>query len=272
MHTARLGQQWGCIVDTGITGRKAIVCASSRGLGKACALALANEGCEVVINGRHADTLSEVAEAVYQATGLRPVQVVADLNSHVGREALLAACPEPDILITNNGGPAPGRLQDWDLECWQKALEANMLSAVLLIQQVVEGMRARGFGRIVNITSAMVKSPRLPMGLSTAARAGLTAFSKALSVEVIRDNVTINNVLPERIATDRLAYMTGELARHKGISLDEARAEMLKPVPARRFGTPEEFAAACTFLCSAQAGYITGQNLQLDGGAYTGLI
>lgn len=147
-----------------------------------------------------------------------------------------------------------------------------MLSAILLIQAVIEGMRERRFGRIVNITSAMVKSPRLPMGLSTAARAGLTAFSKALSAEVIRDNVTVNNLLPERIATDRLAYMTGQLAKHRNISLEEARAEMLRPVPARRFGTPEEFAAACTFLCAAQAGYITGQNLQLDGGAYTGLI
>ncbi len=147
-----------------------------------------------------------------------------------------------------------------------------MLSAVLLIQHTVNGMRARKFGRIVNITSAMVKSPRLPMGLSTAARAGLTAFSKALSVDAIRDNVTINNILPERIETDRLIYMTNQLAKHKGISLEEARSEMLKPVPARRFGTPQEFAMACVFLCSSQSGYISGQNLQLDGGAYSGLI
>ncbi|WP_150304363.1 SDR family oxidoreductase [Pseudomonas saliphila] len=259
-------------MDLDITGRKAIVCASSRGLGKACAMALAAEGCEVFINGRDAVSLNEAAMAIRDSTGLEVVQVVADLNASAGRDALLAACPAPDILITNNGGPAPGKFQDWDLDCWQQALEANMLSAILLIQAVVEGMRERRFGRIVNITSAMVKSPRLPMGLSTAARAGLTAFSKALSVEVIRDNVTINNLLPERIATDRLAYMTGQLAKYRNISLEEARAEMLRPVPARRFGTPEEFAAACAFLCAAQAGYITGQNLQLDGGAYTGLI
>ncbi len=259
-------------MNLNINGRKAIVCASSRGLGKACAMALAAEGCEVFINGRDATSLKEAAMAIRDSTGLEVVQVVADLNTRAGREALLAACPDPDILVTNNGGPPPGNFQDWDLECWQQALEANMLSAVLLIQAVVEGMRERRFGRIVNITSAMVKSPRLPMGLSTAARAGLTAFSKALSVKVIRDNVTVNNLLPERIATDRLAFMTGQLAKHRGISQEEARAEMLRPVPARRFGTPDEFAAACAFLCAAQAGYITGQNLQLDGGAYTGLI
>lgn len=259
-------------MNLNINGRKAIVCASSRGLGKACAMALAAEGCEVFINGRDATSLKEAAMGICDSTGLEVVQVVADLNTRTGREALLAACPAPDILVTNNGGPPPGKFQDWDLECWQQALEANMLSAVLLIQAVIEGMRERRFGRIVNITSAMVKSPRLPMGLSTAARAGLTAFSKALSAEVIRDNVTVNNLLPERIATDRLAYMTGQLAKHRNISLEEARAEMLRPVPARRFGTPEEFAAACAFLCAAQAGYITGQNLQLDGGAYTGLI
>ena len=259
-------------MDLNIANRKALVCASSRGLGRACAIALAAEGCEVFINGRDPGSLNEAAMAIRDCTGREVVQVVADLNTSVGREKLLAACPAPDILVTNNGGPAPGKFQDWDLECWQQALEANMLSAILLIQAVVDGMRERRFGRIVNITSAMVKSPRLPMGLSTAARAGLTAFSKALSVEVIRDNVTINNLLPERIATDRLNYMTGQLAKHRSISLEEARAEMLRPVPARRFGTPEELAMACAFLCSAQAGYVTGQNLQLDGGAYSGLI
>lgn len=259
-------------MDLGIAGRTALVCASSRGLGKACALALAQEGCEVWINGRDPLTLEQAAQDILRDSGHLPRTVVADLSSAAGRATLLAACPVVDILVTNNGGPEPGRLEDWDHEVWLAAIEANMLSGILLIQAVVGGMRARGFGRIVNITSAMVKSPRLPLGLSTAARAGLTAFCKALSVEVARDNVTLNNLLPERIETDRLRYMTEQLARHRQLSLEQARVEMLKPIAARRFGQPSELAAACAFLCSAQAGYITGQNLQIDGGSYSGLI
>ncbi|GLK91102.1 SDR family oxidoreductase [Pseudomonas turukhanskensis] len=259
-------------MDLGIRGRAAVVCASSRGLGKACAVALAEEGCEVVINGRDPATLALVAQEVLQVSGYLPRTVVADLSTEAGRARLLAACPVVDILVTNNGGPEPGRLEDWDHAAWLAALEANMLSAILLIQAVVGGMRERRFGRIVNITSAMVKSPRLPMGLSTAARAGLTAFSKALATEVARDNVTLNNLLPERIETDRLRYMTEQVAKQRTLSLEQARLEMLKPIPARRFGQPEEFAAACVFLCSAQAGYITGQNLQVDGGSYAGLV
>jgi len=241
-------------------------------LGKACAVALAEEGCEVVINGRDPATLALAAQEVLQVSGYLPRTVVADLSTEAGRATLLAACPVVDILITNNGGPEPGRLEDWDHAVWLAALEANMLSAILLIQAVVGGMRERRFGRIVNITSAMVKSPRLPMGLSTAARAGLTAFSKALATEVARDNVTLNNLLPERIETDRLRYMTEQVAKQRKLALEQARLEMLKPIPARRFGQPEEFAAACAFLCSAQAGYITGQNLQVDGGSYAGLL
>lgn len=259
-------------MDLGIAGRSAVVCASSRGLGKACALALAQEGCEVLINGRDAVTLAQTAQDILRSTGRLPRTVVADLSTTGGREALVAACPDVDILVTNNGGPEPGRFEDWDHAAWQAAIEANMLSGILLIQAVVGGMRARGFGRIVNITSAMVKSPRLPLGLSTAARAGLTAFSKALSMEVVRDNVTINNLLPERIETDRLRYMTEQVAKHRQLDMKQARAEMLRPIAARRFGLPSELAAACAFLCSAQAGYITGQNLQVDGGSYTGLL
>lgn len=259
-------------MNLGLDGRKAIVCASSRGLGKACAIALGSEGCELVINGRDARQLEATAEDIEAMTGRRPTTVVADLSTDAGRILLLAACPEPDILVTNNGGPKPGRLDNWDHAAWLHALEANMLSAILLIQSVVGGMRARRFGRIVNITSAMVKAPRLPLGLSTAARAGLTAFSKALSVETVRDNVTINNLLPERIETDRLHYMIDSLARARGVDQEAARAEMLRPVAAGRFGRPEEFSAACAFLCSAQAGYISGQNLQIDGGSYEGLI
>ncbi|MEX5683427.1 MULTISPECIES: SDR family oxidoreductase [Pseudomonas] len=259
-------------MDLGIGGRIAVVCASSRGLGKACALALAQEGCEVLINGRNAETLAQTAQEILRRTGRLPRTVVADLSTAAGRTTLLAACPVVDILVTNNGGPEPGRLEDWDHAAWLAAIEANMLSGILLIQALVGGMRTRGFGRIVNITSAMVKSPRLPLGLSTAARAGLTAFCKALSVEVARDNVTINNLLPERIETDRLRFMTEQLAKHRQLSVEQARVEMLKPIAARRFGQPSELAAACAFLCSAQAGYITGQNLQIDGGSYSGLI
>jgi 3-oxoacyl-[acyl-carrier protein] reductase len=259
-------------MDLGIGGRIAVVCASSRGLGKACALALAQEGCEVLINGRDAESLAHTAQDILRSTGRLPRTVVADLSTAAGRQALLATCPVVDILVTNNGGPEPGRLEDWDHAAWLAAIEANMLSGILLIQAVVGGMRERGFGRIVNITSAMVKSPRLSLGLSTAARAGLTAFCKALSVEVARDNVTINNLLPERIETERLRFMTEQLAKHRRLSVEQARVEMLKPIAARRFGQPSEFAAACAFLCSAQAGYITGQNLQVDGGSYSGLI
>ena len=259
-------------MDLGLAGRKAIVCASSRGLGKACATALAREGAEVVINGRDASTLASTADEIEASTGLRPIAVQADLCTEAGRAALLAGCPEPDILINNNGGPAPGRMEDWDHAAWLAAIEANMLAPILLIQAVVPSMRARRFGRIVNITSAMVKSPKLPMGLSTTARTGLTAFTKALSREAARDNVTLNNLLPERIDTDRLKYMTEQLAKTRGISLEAARTEMARPIAARRFGTAEEFADACAFLCAAQAGYISGQNLQIDGGSYEGLF
>ena len=259
-------------MDLGLNDRTAIVCASSRGLGFASAMVLAREGCKVVINGRDAARLDEAAEAIAAEAGRRPVTVVADVGSIEGRAAILAAAPEADILITNNGGPTPGRFADWDEAAWLAAVEANMLAPIMLIRAVIPGMRARRFGRIVNVTSAMVKSPQLPMGLSTASRSGLTALAKALSREVARDNVTINNLLPERIETARLRAMTERVAHHRGISFEDARAEMLKPVPARRFGTPEEFGQTCAFLCSAQAGYITGQNLQIDGGSYEGLI
>lgn len=259
-------------MDLGIKGRKAIVCASSRGLGKACAVALAREGCHVVINGRDEHRLEQAAADIFDQTGHRPLSVAADITSESGRSTLLAACAEPDILVNNNAGPAPGRLEDWDHAAWLAATEANMLAPILLIRSVLPGMRARHFGRIVNITSAMVKSPRAAMGLSTAPRAGLTAFCKGLSREVARDNVTINNLLPERFDTDRLRYMTEQVMRRKQISFEQARAEMSKSIPAGRFGQPSEFADACVFLCSAQVGYLSGQNLQLDGGSYEGLI
>lgn len=259
-------------MELGINGRVAIICASSQGLGRACAMALAREGCLIVINGRDQTRLTEAQALIELKTGQRPIAVVADVTTIEGRKQLLAAAPEADILITNNGGPTPGRFTDWDEAAWLAAIEANMLAPIMLIKALVPGMRSRRFGRVVNITSAMVKSPQLPMGLSTAARSGLTALAKALSREAAKDNVTINNLLPERIETARLKSMIERVASHRKISLEEARAEMLKPVPAGRFGTAEEFADACAFLCSSQAGYITGQNLQVDGGGYEGLI
>jgi 3-oxoacyl-[acyl-carrier protein] reductase len=259
-------------MDLGIQGRKALVCASSQGLGLACALALAQEGCEVFINGRQADKLEAAAQGLRTATGARIHTVVADLNTDAGRSALLAACPEPDILINNNAGPPPGQLSDWDHEAWSGALERNLIAAALLMRAVLPGMRARRFGRVVNITSAMVKTPHAAMGLSTAARAGLTALSKALAREVIIDNVTINNLLPERFDTPRQQFMAERMMKQDGIDLAEARARIAATLPAQRMGQPAEFGAACVFLCAATSGFMTGQNLQLDGGAYAGLV
>lgn len=259
-------------MDLGLTGRKAIVCASSRGLGRACASALAAEGVAVVINGRDAERLAATAEELRAASGVSITAVVADLNTESGRAALLAACPEPDILVNNNGGPPPGRFEDWDHAAWLAGLEANLLAPVMMIRGVIGGMRARRFGRIVNITSAMVKAPHSLMGLSTAARSALTAVCKGLSREVAADNVTINNLLPERIDTDRQRFMAELRSTMGGITLEEAYAEIAASIAAGRLGTPEEFGAACAFLCSARAGYVSGQNLQLDGGTYPGLL
>ncbi len=259
-------------MDLGIRGRKAIVAASSSGLGLACATALAREGCDLVLNGRDPARLDVARTAIARATGARVAAVAADIDTAPGRAALVAACPDADILVNNNAGPPPGQLSDWDEAAWQAALQANLLAPVLLIRALLPGMRARRFGRIVNITSAMVKSPRPAMALSTTARAGLTAFSKAMSLEAAADNVTLNNLLPERIDTPRQQFMAERMVRAQGIDLQQARARIAAGIAARRFGTPEEFADACAFLCSAQAGYISGQNLQLDGGSYPGLI
>ncbi len=262
-------------MDLGIRGRKALVCASSQGLGFACALALAREGCEVTINGRDEARLARAAQALRhatEATGATVHTVVADLNTEAGRAALLAACPAPDILVNNNAGPPPGQLADWSHDALLGALEANLIAGVLLIRAVLPGMRERRFGRIVNITSAMVKTPHAAMGLSTAARTGLTAISKALAREAVIDNVTLNQLLPERIDTPRQAFMAQRLMQQQGIGLEAARQQIVDTIPARRMGRPEEFGDACAFLCGANAGYITGQNLQLDGGAYAGLV
>jgi len=258
-------------MDLGLSSRRALVCASSSGLGLACAAALAREGCVVWINGRDAQRL-EQARVRLAAGGAAVHAVAADLVTPAGRDTLLAACPEPDILVNNNAGPPPGELTDWDHAAWIAALEANLLAPLLLVQAVLPGMRARRFGRIVNITSAMVKSPRATMALSTTARTGLTAFCKAMSFEAAADNVTLNNLLPERIDTPRQQQMAQRMMQREGIDLDEARRRIAMTIAARRMGRPEEFGDACAFLCSAQAGYISGQNLQLDGGSYAGLI
>jgi 3-oxoacyl-[acyl-carrier protein] reductase len=259
-------------MDLGIQGRTALVCASSQGLGFACALALAQEGCKVIINARNGERLQAAAAELLRLTGAQVTAIQADINTEAGRKTLLAACPEPDILVNNNAGPPPGELADWDHAAWMGALESNLLSAALLIRDVMPGMRARKFGRIVNITSAMVKSPHPAMGLSTAARAGLTALSKALSRESIIDNVTINNLLPERFDTPRQEFMAQRLMREQQISHEMARQQIADTLPAKRFGDPAEFGAACAYLCSRQSGFMTGQNLQLDGGAYMGLV
>ena len=259
-------------MDLGLGGRKAILCASSRGLGKACALALAREGCSVVINGLDADRLALAAQEIREATGAQVTPVRADINTEEGRAALIAACPDADILVNNNSGPPPGKLQDWDHAQWLQAVEANMLAPIFMMKAVLPGMQARKFGRIVNITSAMVKSPRAHMGLSTSCRTALTALAKAVSRDVAVDNVTINNLLPERIDTDRQKFMAERMMKLDNITREEARRRMAESLPARRLGTPEEFGDACAYLCSAQAGFITGQNLQLDGGGYNGLI
>ena len=259
-------------METGIAGRTALVCASSKGLGLACATALAREGARVVVTGRAAARLDETAAAIRAETGADVTAVVADLNTEDGRAALVAACPDPDLLVTNNGGPMPARFEDCDHSMWLGALEQNLLAPALVIRAVIGGMRARRFGRIVNITSAMVKAPHPLMGLSTAARSALTAVCKSLSREVARDNVTINNLLPERIDTDRQRFMAGLQAAGRGITVEQAYEEIAASIAANRLGTPEEFAAACVYLCSAQAGFVSGQNLSVDGGTFPGLL
>jgi 3-oxoacyl-[acyl-carrier protein] reductase len=259
-------------MDLGITGKKALVCASSRGLGLACATALAREGCEVYINGRNADALAEAAAAIEAQSGRRPQVVVADLDTEEGRAAIVAACPEPDILVNNNAGPEPGKIADWSRQDWLHAVEANLLAPVFLIKAFVPGMRARRFGRIVNITSAMVKSPSATMGLSAAVRAGLTALSKSVQRDAVVDNVTLNNLLPERFDTDRQRYMAERMSTRENITVEEARKRIAATIAAKRMGDPFEFGQACAFLCGAHSGFISGQNLQLDGGSYAGLV
>jgi 3-oxoacyl-[acyl-carrier protein] reductase len=259
-------------MDLGIKGKKALVCASSRGLGRACASSLVKEGVDVIINSRNEGDLRKVQKELSSLKAGKVGLVTADLNTEDGREDLITSCPNIDILINNNGGPPPGNFLEMEKEQWLEALESNLLSAIMLMKAFLPGMQERKFGRIINITSAMVKSPHPLMGLSTTARAGLTAFSKGISKQVAVDNVTINNLLPERFDTDRQTFMTKMLMDTKKISRDEARAEITSTIAAKRFGDPEEFGATCAFLCSQHAGFISGQNIQLDGGSYEGLV
>ena len=259
-------------MELGITGRQAIVCASSRGLGFACADTLAAEGVYVVINGRDDEALHAAADALRTRHGTEVLAVPGDIGQYDTRTALLDACPEPDILVNNNGGPSPGRFRDWQRDEWVAALDANMITPLQMIRSVIDGMVERRFGRIVNITSAMVKTPVAAMGLSTGARTGLTSVSKALSRDVAAANVTINNLLPERFDTGRQRQMAELHSTLAGISLDDAYDAMRSSIAAGRLGRPEELGAMCAFLCAEQAGYVSGQSIQLDGGTYAGLL
>jgi 3-oxoacyl-[acyl-carrier protein] reductase len=259
-------------VDLGIKGRKAIVCGASAGLGRATATALAREGVSVVIAARDEARLRGAAEAMSAETGGEVRPVAADVTTDAGRTALLEACPEPDILINNAGGPPPGDFRTWGREEWLKAIDANMLSAIFLIQATVDGMIARRFGRVVNITSHMVKAPTNILGLSNGARAGLTGFVGGLARDVARHNVTLNCVLPGQFDTDRLKSNHARFAQASGGDVEAFRDRARSQIPARRFGEPEEFGDMCAFLCGAKSGFITGQNILLDGGQFPGLL
>jgi 3-oxoacyl-[acyl-carrier protein] reductase len=259
-------------MDLGLAGRTAIVCGSSRGLGRACAESLAREGVALVVNGRTEATVRAAADELAAAHDVPVTGVTADIDTEAGRAALLEACPAPDILVTNNAGPPPMSFADATPDAWRAALESNLLAALFLVQAVLPGMRERRFGRIVNITSAMVMSPHPMMVLSVAARTGLTGAMKAVSRDAVADNVTINNILPERIDTARQRQMADLAVAIKGITLDEAYAEIASTIAAGRLGRPDEVGDACAYLCSAQAGFIAGQNLRLDGGSYEGVF
>ena len=250
-----------------IRGRKAIVCASSQGLGKGCAIALAHEGVELVINARTRETLEATADEIRRETGVKVTAVATDVTTPEGRAQLLAACPAPDILVNNAGGPPIGDFRDWDEATWQAAVNANMITPIMLIRAVVDGMIARRFGRIVNITSRSVKAPIPDLGLSNGARAGLTGFVGGLARQVARHNVTINNLLPGPFETARTVDGLRKRSAKAGQDYEAFAAARRAEVPAGRFGTAEEFGKACAFLCSADAGFIVGQNLVIDGGA-----
>jgi len=257
-------------MDLGIAGRKAIVCASSKGLGRACANGLAAAGCEVVVNGRNAGAVAAAAAEIRKATGAAVIEVTADVATAEGQAALFAACPEPDIVVTNNAGPPFRDFRELSREMIVDGVIANMVTAIEITQKAIDPMVRRRFGRIVNITSGSVKMPLQGRDLSSGARAGLTAFMAGVARSVAAANVTINFMQPGAFATDRLQSNIESIARNRGITVDEATRERLAAIPAKRFGSPEEFGAACAFLCSVHASYITGQNLLMDGGIFPG--
>jgi 3-oxoacyl-[acyl-carrier protein] reductase len=257
-------------MQLGISGRTALVCAASKGLGKACAMALAQEGVRVTIMARGEAGLRATAEEIEAASGQKVGIVAADITTEAGREAALASCPDPDILVNNAGGPPPGHYEDWRRADWHAALEANMLTPIEMIRLTAPGMARRRFGRIVNITSSAVKDPIAVLGLSNGARAGLTGFVAGLARDLAPSGVTINNLLPGPFDTDRIRKVVEARARKENRPFEEMWEIRLRESPMRRLGAPEEFGAACAFLCSALAGYMTGQNILLDGGAYRG--
>lgn len=253
-------------MDLGIAGRRALVCASSKGLGRGCAEALAEAGVDLVLNARGAEALEATARAIRERFGVRVDAVAGDITTEAGRAAVLARGPF-DILVTNAGGPPPGIWSDWSREDFIKALDANMLTPIALMQAVLPGMMARGWGRVVNITSVSVKAPIAALGLSNSARAGLTGFVAGTARQVAGKGITINNLLPGIHATDRAIALDGAVVKARGISMEDAIAERAATIPAGRYGTAAEFGAACAFLCSQFAGFIVGQNILLDGGA-----
>ncbi|KIG11030.1 SDR family oxidoreductase [Caballeronia concitans] len=257
-------------MDMGIAGRTALVCAASKGLGRGCAEALAAEGVNLVITARTAETLEATAASIRSKYGVNVQAVACDITTPEGHAAALAACPQPDILVNNAGGPPPGDFRNFTHDMWIKALEANMLTPIELIKRTIDGMIDRGFGRIVNITSSSVKAPIDVLGLSNGARSGLTGFVAGVARKVASTGVTINNLLPGTFDTDRIAVTFEAQAKAQNVSIDEVRARRAEALPAGRFGNPDEFGRTCAFLCSVHAGYIIGQNILIDGGAYPG--
>ena len=255
-------------MNLNISGKKAIVCGSSRGLGKACAESLAKEGVEITINGVNEENL-ENTKKEFEDKGFKVQSVLGPMEDENTRVALLKACPEPDILINNSGGPPPGNFFEWSEDDFLSAIKSNFTQSAMLMQSVLPGMKERKFGRIINILSAMVKNPHVIMGLSTSARSGLLGLSKGLSREMAQFNITINNLLPERIDTDRQTRVIEFQAKLAGISFEEAKQNMENELTAKRMGTVEEFSDLAAFLCSAQAAYISGQSISIDGGNST---
>ena len=254
-------------MDLGIRGKRALVCASSKGLGLGCARALAEAGVDLVMNARGAEALETSAQAIRDAFGVSVTTVAADIVSEAGRAQVLQAAGDVDILVTNAGGPPPGLWSDWEREDFIKALDANMLTPIALMKALLPAMMAKGWGRVVNITSQSVKAPIAQLGLLNAARTGLTGYVAGTARQVAGQGVTINNLLPGIHATDRAVALDGGVVAREGISMDEARARRCATIPAGRYGTADEFGQACAFLCSQHAGFIVGQNLLLDGGA-----